>query len=62
MHLKNLREIGFSESLLKKIDDNINDTLFLEKFQRHVIANKPEKTEIEEIPIDVQKQYWEFPL
>lgn len=37
---------------LLKIDDNINDTLFLEKFQRHVIANKPEKTEIEEIPIE----------
>ena len=38
--------------ILLKIDDNINDTLFLEKFQRHVIANKPEKTEIEEIPIE----------
>ena len=37
---------------LLKIDDNINDTLFLEKFQRHVIANKPEKTETEEIPIE----------
>lgn len=37
---------------LLEINDDIENTIFLEKFQRHVKACKPEKTENEEVPIE----------